>query len=98
MPTVIRNTLIRLFALIEQVSRGSLRFLSNLFKILGRLVGLSTPSYYMQENAQNTEPEQSLPSAQTTPTQPVTAQRRRGENNVDAFRKMAQQIKQDQQT
>jgi|GEM_PF-4333123 len=96
MPTVIRNTLIRLFALIEQVSRGSLRFLSNLFKILGRLVGLSTPSYYMQENAQNTEPEQSLPSAQ--PAQPVTAQRRRGENNVDAFRKMAQQIKQDQQT
>jgi hypothetical protein len=50
----------------------------------------------MQENAQNTEPEQSLPSAQ--PAQPVTAQRRRGENNVDAFRKMAQQIKQDQQT
>jgi hypothetical protein len=98
MPPIIRNTLIRLSALIEQIWRGLLRTLSRLGNVFGKLAGLSELGYYLEENGQSEQAAQSVSSAELPQAPPATTlSRRRAGREVDAFRKMAQQIKQDQQ-
>lgn len=97
MPPIIRNTLIRLSALIEQIWRGLVRTLSRLGNVFAKLAGLSELGYYLEENGQSEQAAQSASSAESPQTPPATLSRRRAGREVDAFRKMAQQIKQEQQ-
>ena len=98
MPPIIRNTLIRLSAWIEQIWRGLMGTLSRLGNAFGKLAGLSESGYYLEENGQSEQVAQSVSSAEPPQALPAaTASRRRAGREVDAFRKMAQQIKQEQQ-
>jgi hypothetical protein len=97
MPPIIRNTLIRLSALIEQIWRGLMRTLSRLGNVFSKLAGLSELGYYLEENGQSEQAARSVSSAESPQAPPAALSRRRAGREVDAFRKMAQQIKQDQQ-
>ncbi len=97
MPPIIRNTLIRLSALLEQIWRGLVRTLSRLGNVFSKLAGLSELGYYLEENGQSEQAARSVSSAESPQAPPATLSRRRAGREVDAFRKMAQQIKQDQQ-
>lgn len=97
MPPIIRNLLIRLSALIEQLWRGLTGTLSRLGQAFGNLVGLSAADYYLEENKPS-EPTAQAPASVEPPQTPAatTASRRRAGREADSFRQMAQQIKQEQ--
>lgn len=100
MPPIIRNALIRLSALIEQLWRGLTRTLSRLGQAFGNLAGLSAGGYYIEENKEenkSSEPTTQAPvSVEPPPAPTATTSRRRAGQEADSFRKMAQQINQTQ--
>jgi hypothetical protein len=108
MLSLVRNTFIRVIAFFEQILRGLIGVLRNLFVFLGSIFGLNKPGYYVEENTRSTSPSQSLPTIETntarslpTPTAtPIVPKsiatgstRRPSGGEADYFRNMARQIK-----
>jgi hypothetical protein len=80
MLSLIRNTFIRVTAFFEQILRGLIGGLRNLFAFLGNIFGLGKSSYYVEENTRGSSSSQSLPTIETstarslaTPTATPTA-------------------------
>lgn len=96
MPPIIRNLLIRLSAWIERLWRGLTGTLSRLGQAFGNLAGLSAADYYIEENKSSEPTAQSSTRIEPPQASPATvASRRRAGREADAFRQMAQQIKQE---
>ncbi|MBD1997173.1 hypothetical protein H6G00_11140 [Leptolyngbya sp. FACHB-541] len=92
MQPIIRNTFIRLIAFVERVLRGLITALQKTFVFFSKLFGLSTPSYYFEDKAQEDEPAESATTSVASNAVNLRPNRRRSESEMDYFRNMARQI------
>jgi hypothetical protein len=94
---ILQNSLIRLTAFLSLGLKSIGNLFRTIFGFFANLFGLNAPDYYLEtddsQGIKRSEPKPMLPTEQKTTFEPPANRRRSNNNQMDYYRKMAQEIK-----